>query len=324
MLVSTRHVGRLLGMPWRDIERIASTAGRYYAPFDRRRVRGVGKWRHIDNPLGILKDLQRRIHKQLLMPISLPATILGGVRGRSVRDHAAAHVGASVLVTLDLSACFPNIDRHAIYNVYVNRIHCSPGIARVLTQLTSFQQALPQGAPTSPAIANLALLGLHEELLGIARRLNLSLTFYVDDIAISGAAARDAIEPTILAVMRHGHGVSRSKIIVATSGAQQRLTGYVVNSALSIERRKRHNLYSRILELAANEHVLDADLCSLRSSITHVETTNATQGAVLRRVADRLLPEVGVAGRRPRTDETRPCRHRRKHRTKPHMLAPTP
>jgi hypothetical protein len=303
-------------MPWKDIERIASTAGRYYSPFDRRKTKGEGKWRHIDNPRGVLKDLQRKIHRQLLAPIVLPDTILGGVRGRSVRDHAEAHVGQPILVTLDLSSCFPSITRHAIYDVYMRQVECSPAIARILTQLTSFQQALPQGAPTSPTLANLALLDLHRELQVLARNFGLALTFYVDDIAISGARAREAVEPTILAVMRHGHGVSRRKIVVAHSGVKQALTGHVVNSVVSIDRPKRRDLYQRILDLASVECPLDVDLRSVRSSIAHVEYTNPSQGAVLRRLADRVLPDVGVEGRRPRTDETRVCRHRRTHRTK--------
>jgi len=316
MLVSTRHVARLLGMPWKDIERIASTAGRYYSPFDRRKTRGKGKWRHIDNPRGVLKDLQRGIQRHILAPISLPETILGGVRGRSVRDHAEAHVGQPVLVTLDLSACFPRITRHAVYAVYTAKVGCSPGIARILTQLTSFQQALPQGAPTSPTIANLVLLDLHQELQVLARNLGLALTFYVDDIAISGARACEAIEPTIRAVMNHGHGVSRRKIVVAHSGMKQALTGQVVNSVVSIDREKRRDIFQRILDLASSESPLDADLRSVRSSIAHVEYTNPSQGAVLRRLADRTLPDIGFDGHRPRTDETRACRHRRTHRTK--------
>ncbi len=321
MLVSTRKVAHMLGMPWSDIERIASKAGKYYKPFDRRKTKGQGKWRHIDNPVGVLKDLQKRIHRHLLLPISLPDTVLGGVRGHSARDHAEAHIGAPALVTLDLRACFPSIDRHAVYAVYMDRVHCSSGIARVLTQLTSFQQALPQGAPTSPSLANLALLGLHEELLLLARELDLTLTFYVDDIAISGERVRDAIEPAIRTIMRHGHGVPRKKIHIAGAGSKQHLTGYVVNSVLSIDRQRRRDLYMRIHEVAAMEAVPDHELRSIRSSISYVESTNPTQGLVLRRLADRLLPEVGVEGVRSRTDETCSCRHRRRHRLKRRRIA---
>jgi RNA-directed DNA polymerase len=203
MIVSTSHMSHTLGRPWREIEAIAESAGRFYQPFDHRRERGRGKWRHIDNPTGNLKAIQARIYKQILQSLALPETVTGGVRGRSVRDHAAPHVGQPALVTLDLRACFPRIDHHAINRVF-RRLGYSPTIAHVLTQLTTFQRSLPQGAPTSPALANLALLNLHVELQEIAQERGLVLTQYVDDIAMSGAGAQDAIEPVVQAIMRYG------------------------------------------------------------------------------------------------------------------------
>lgn len=313
MIVSNGHMSNLLGRPWRDVVAIAETAGRYYKPFDHRRVRGQGNWRHIDNPTGDLKVVQTRIYQRILVPVKLPETITGGVRGRSVRDHAAPHVGQPALVTLDLRSCFPRIDHSAINRVY-RGLGYSPTIARVLTQLTTFQGCLPQGAPTSPALANLALLDLHVELLGIADARGLVLTQYVDDIAMSGASAQDAIEPVIQAIMRHGHSVSRRKVEVAHAGVQQRVTGTVVNEVQSVDRTYRRDLYMRIHELACAPDPLDADLRSVRSKIAHVESVNATQGRVLRSLADRILPVAGVGGRTPRTDEYRPCGHRRRHR----------
>lgn len=314
MIVSKNQVSHLLGRPWREVEAIAETAGRYYEPFDHRRVRGRGKWRHIDNPTGELKTIQGRIYQRILLPVQLPETITGGVRGRSVRDHAAPHVGQPALVTIDLRACFPSIDHRAVHRVY-RGLGCSPTIARTLTQLTTFQGCLPQGAPTSPALANLVLLDLHVELQQIARERGLVLTQYVDDIAMSGAGAQDAIEPVIQAIMRHGHSVSRRKVEVAHAGLQQRVTGTVVNEIQSVDRKYREELYVRIHELACAADPLDADLKAVRSKIAHVENVNATQGRVLRALAERILPETGVEGRRPRTDEYRRCAHRRRHRT---------
>jgi RNA-directed DNA polymerase len=320
MIVSTKYMESLLRMPWREVERIAANAGSFYRAFDCRRERGAGKWRHIDNPKDALKAIQSRIYKCILLPVPMPDTITGGVRGRSVRDHAEPHVGHPVLVTLDLRSCFPRISHKAINRVY-RRLGYSPTIARVLTQLTTLHQALPQGAPTSPALANLALLDLHEELKRLAQSRGLTLTQYVDDIAISGADAQAVIEPAILTIMRHGHSVARRKVVVAHAGTQQKVTGTVVNVVRSIDRKYRQALYHRIHELACSENLIEAEIRSVRSAIAHVESTNLTQGAVLRSLADRILPEVGVEGRKPRTDEFRPCRHRRRHREQRHLAS---
>jgi RNA-directed DNA polymerase len=45
---------------------------------------------------------------------------------------------------------------------------------------------LPQGAPTSAALANLAAFGLDRRLAGLASRLGARYTRYADDLALSG------------------------------------------------------------------------------------------------------------------------------------------
>jgi hypothetical protein len=87
-----------------------------------------------------------------------------------------------------------------------------------------------------------------------------------------------------------------------------------VNEIESIGREYREGIYARIHELACASDPLDADLKAVRSKIAYVESVNTTQGRVLRALAERILPATGVEGRRPRTDEYRPCKHRRRHR----------
>lgn len=312
MIVSTRYVSRLLGLSWRGIEEIAARAGQYYEPFDTRKAGSDSKWRHIDNPKRDLKRLQTRIYQRILLPVPMPDTVIGGVRGRSVRDHAESHVGQSVVVTLDLRACFPNIKHPAVYDAYLS-LEYSPGIARILTQLTTFQGSLPQGAPTSPALANLTLLDLHADLQRIAEERSLVLTQYVDDVAMSGVGAQDAIEPAIAAITRRGHSVARQKVHVLHAGRQQIVTGNVVNVTRSVERRYRQKLYARIHDLASCVDPLDRDIRSAWSQIAHVEQVNDTQGAVLQRLAERILPERGRESAARSKSEYRPCKHRRRH-----------
>jgi RNA-directed DNA polymerase len=316
-LVSRRKLALLLGMPWEDLDRIADVAGRYYKPFDRRRVRGTGSWRHIDNPQDILKLLQSRILRTILAPFPLPPTMCGGVPGRSTKDHAQLHVGQPVVVTLDLKSCFPRTTHDRVYRVYTKLLGCSPDIARLLTKLTTFQGRVPQGAPTSPTLVNLTLRALHDALAALATDLSLAMSFYVDDIAFSGERARDVIDPAIAIVRRHGYSVSRKKTHAQPLSARQDVTGQVVNARLGISRTRRSGLYHRIHELAAQEHPLHRDLQSIRGAISQIRWVNPAQGAALGRLSERLLPAVGVDGPRPRTDETRACRHRRRHRGRP-------
>lgn len=315
-LVSRRKLRHLLGLSWGDLDRIACRAGHYYRPFDRRRVRGVGSWRHIDNPYGVLKDLQTRILHRVLHAVVLPPTMCGGVPGKSTKNHAQAHVGQALVATLDLKSCFPRTPYDRIYDVYCERLGCSPTIAGLLTRLTTFQGRVPQGAPTSPTLVNLSLLGLHDELAELAATLGLNMSFYVDDIAFSGPRAREALEPAIRTIMRYGHTVTRKKTKLMSLSTRQEITSQVVNEIIGASREKRESLYRRIHALASEENPRDGSLKSIRGEVAYMSWLNPVQGAALAGLADRLLPDVGVEGKRNRSDEVRRCRHRRRHRAK--------
>lgn len=204
-LVSMRQVEFVLGKSREDLRKIASYAGRYYHPFDRRREIGKGKWRHIDNPKGELKLLQKRIQKHILSKINLPDTMVGGIPGRSIRANAKIHEGQQRLVTLDLKNCFPRTTDLKVFEAYRKILKCSSEIASLLTKLTTFQKRLPQGAPTSSILANFTLLPMHDEICAIAKKFDLRCSIYVDDIAFSGVSAYEAIDEIIYAIQRHGH-----------------------------------------------------------------------------------------------------------------------
>jgi hypothetical protein len=105
-VISRRRLEALLHRDHKDIERIASHAGRYYEPFDRQRM-GSTKWRHIDNPMQELKGLQSNIYRAILATYSFRANIIGGIPRRSIKDNMNGHVGQPLLVTLDIKNCFP-------------------------------------------------------------------------------------------------------------------------------------------------------------------------------------------------------------------------
>jgi hypothetical protein len=297
-----------------DLEAIASTAGRYYKPFDRRRTRGEGKWRHIDNPKEPLKRIQKRINRRILSTVPLPPAMLGAVQGMSIRDNGLLHVRQPVVVTLDLRDCFPRTSHHDVATVLKRNFGCSEEITSLLTRLTTFQHRVPQGAPTSATLVNLSLLPLYDDIQELAERKGLRFSLWVDDITISGPAADDAIEPVIQLVQRHGHAVRQSKVHVMRSGNSQAVTGVVVNRKVGKARDYRAEIRRQIIDLADRPNPPAHEIQSVRSRIAHVRHLCPVQGDALQRLADKVLPAEGVGGTKPRSDEIRPCRCAKKHR----------
>lgn len=81
----------------------------------------------------------------------------------------------------------------------------SPDVAHILTQLTTFKGHLPQGAPTSPTLANLVGLNYDKLLLDICIKNNLKYTRYVDDLWFSANYDFKFLEADILKIILESH-----------------------------------------------------------------------------------------------------------------------
>lgn len=103
------------------------------------------------------------------------------------------------------------------------------------------QPHLPQGAPTSPALANLCAFRLDCRLAGLAQAASASYTRYADDLAFSGqgdferVARRFAIHVCTTAV-EEGFSVQHRKTRRMQQGVRQHLAGLVVNERLNVRR----------------------------------------------------------------------------------------
>jgi hypothetical protein len=98
---------------------------------------------------------------------------------------------------------------------------------------------LPQGAPTSPALANLCAYRLDCRLAGLARKAGATYTRYADDLAFSfddsSSGERFLWHASQLA-LEEGFAVNFRKLRQVTQAGRQRLAGVVVNSHLNVAR----------------------------------------------------------------------------------------
>lgn len=94
---------------------------------------------------------------------------------------------------------------------------------------------LPQGAPTSPALANLAAYRLDCRLAGLAEATQFAYTRYADDLAFSARRARSAgavdafIRLVGEIVASEGFRLNQGKTTVRRPNQRQRLAGIVIN-----------------------------------------------------------------------------------------------
>ena len=107
----------------------------------------------------------------------------------------------------------------------------SADVASVLTKLTTYKYKLPQGTPTSTALANLAFSAVDKRLSDLCEENNLVYTRFVDDIAISGKTDFKELSNVIVKfIVEAGYKISRKK------------TGYKIGT-VDITGVKLHNNY---------------------------------------------------------------------------------
>lgn len=190
-----RHLALRLNLPLEVLERAATYAeSNYSAP--RFVPKKTGGTRTIEPPLRLLKRIQRCINRQLLAGLWLPDSIHAYRKHRSPKSAARPHARNPFLWVADVRDFYPSISSRRVNAVFWE-LGCTQPVSNLLTRLTTRRYCLPQGAPTSPMIANLYLRtsGLAARLDGLARKQALIVTFFGDDILISGRGSFKGLQP---------------------------------------------------------------------------------------------------------------------------------
>ena len=224
-----------------------------------------GGTREICEPDPDLKRLQRKILARFLSRVRIAPQAQGFVRGRGTRSNAEAHVRKDIVLNVDIRNFFgslpPERIRDAISQCRIGLL--SDAAIDVLVKIVTRSNALPQGAPTSPAITNIALRHIDEILAKCCRRRGITYTRYADDLTFSGddperliSSARPASHsmpsapkpvPSVIPLVeellaRVGLELHPDKTRIYRRGRRQIVTGLVVNECPNLPRRERRNL----------------------------------------------------------------------------------
>jgi RNA-directed DNA polymerase len=243
------------------------------------------KVRQIDNPQEALKRVQTKILKRLLVPVKLPDFLFGAVPKRSVHGHAARHLGAKTIVKMDIQSYYPNITTRHVYKVWRTVLGCSPPVASLLTKLTTCDFYLPQGAPTSPAIANLLLASFYGPVLNACQEMGIVVTVWVDDLTFSGERAREIIEPVRQTLAANGFKASQKKLHILGSKDAKHVTGprlgaHSIRACKSAKAEVRAGIYNvRMSRFTTRGR--SKDIQSLQGKISYLRSLCPTDAAQL-------------------------------------------
>jgi hypothetical protein len=284
----------------RGLERVVADERLRHYRYTRVPRRG-GPPRVLEAPKPRLKALQRRVLREILDRIPVHGAAHGFVRGRSARTHAVAHVGRRVVVRLDLEDFFAGVTAARVFGIF-RAAGYPEGVAHVLTGLCTnavpveesvpghwrlsrrlATPHLPQGAPTSPMLANLAAFSMDRRLTGLAAAIGATYTRYADDLVLSSDGHLRTPVAAITELARaEGFRVNASKTRVTGRGRRQTVTGIVVNARPNAPRAEYDVLKATLHRAVLDGPAADLDPTVLLGRIAWVESLNPARGEKLR------------------------------------------
>ena len=262
---SLRHLAHLSSVPYGLLRQyVARDIPEPYTTFKihKRPLRGLVRFRRIAVPEPALLKAQRWITQCILAKASVHSASRAFSKHDTLIRAVEDHCGCRWLIKVDIRNFFESINEVAVFRVF-HRLGYQPLVAfelarlctrmggpsyirqkprwhvwprwKTITHYTAWNPMdgphmghLPQGAPTSPMLANLAVIKVDEDVAAIAKTFGLTYTRYADDLILSTAArefsrdlARAAIGQITAALGRWGLGANSAKTSVSPPGGRK-------------------------------------------------------------------------------------------------------
>jgi RNA-directed DNA polymerase len=284
-----------------------------------------GSIRLIEAPKPRLKDLQRQILLWILDKTPPHPAAHGFVKRRSIKTFVTPHVGQRVVLRMDLRDFFPTFSGARIQAVFRTLGYPEPvadllgGICTNATPWDFWKQVavaigpvcagearrlysrphLPQGAPTSPALANICCYRLDCRLRALAESVGATYTRYADDMAFSGDAEFEKCAERfglhVTAILREeGFAVHHRKTRLMRQGSRQHLAGLVTNARINVVRGDFDRLKAALTNCVRsgperqNREGRPRFRSHLEGRIAFVEMINPNKGRRLRAIFERI------------------------------------
>ena len=235
------NLASLLGMNEDRLSQLAGEAEKLYVRFPLKTRRRRPRW--IEAPKPFLKLVQRRLLDRLLYEVPPHSAAHGFYPELSIVTNAQTHVRSDWVISFDLKDFFPTTDMEKVSQVLSKYYALEGNTLDTILRLTCRGGSLPQGAPTSPHLANLAFFDGDEWLANLAKQHKLSYTRYADDMTFSGNGLPDGFEDLVGQIVRRtGYRLAWEKTKRMGRHQCQKVTGLVVNEGVRLPRNQRRRL----------------------------------------------------------------------------------
>ena len=311
-IFSLRHLTLLVDVDYHFIRKVVDRSKSDPYEIFRIRKRGSDGFRIICAPELQLLVTQRWIAKNILRYASPHTASYAFAPQKNIKGAATLHCGSKWLIKMDVRRFFESISEIAAYRVF-NSLGYEPLIsfelARICTRLGSITRLrqkprwetrsqmqkiesyrhrrlghLPQGAPTSPMLSNLAMIDFDLTIAQIAKKNDLVYSRYADDLCLSkddtnfSRQKASKIIGQISAEMgKHGLSPNFTKTRVSPPGSRKIVLGLLVDGTeVRLSRQFRATLRQHIHYLThpnygPTRHAVNRAFASIEGMRNHIE-----------------------------------------------------
>ncbi|EGU0166495.1 RNA-directed DNA polymerase [Vibrio parahaemolyticus] len=245
VIFELEHLSKLTGINIDTLCKIIGNSNHFYREFSINKRRGGT--RLISSPYPSLMTCQTWIYENILKKSPIHHCSHGYSPDKSIITNAHPHLGKKAILKLDIKDFFPSIPINWVIK-YFSDIGYSNNVAYYLASICCLDEALPQGAPTSPMLSNILLRSLDRRLYKLSKTYNLTYTRYADDLTFSGNHIPHKITSVIeQIVLDYGLLVNEKKTCLIIGDKQKIITGLSVRGdRLKLPRASRREIKKEI------------------------------------------------------------------------------
>lgn len=272
VIFDRRHLAFMLNVEPAHLYMLVDRASRFYKYFAiKKRSGGL---RRIMAPYQELRRPQEWIKEFILDKIEQPKCVTAFAKGRNTIGNAKMHEGKKFVLKVDIKSFFESINVMQVYKAFM-RMGYEKSVASCLASLTTakidaykydeledqpevqklfdelnerYYPLLIQGAPTSPALANIVCYRMDRRMMGLANKHGFNYTRYADDMTFSADELDNLPKVGMIRkiVESEGFRLNEEKTELLHEGNRQIVTGLLVDGHVRVPGTYKKNIMRHI------------------------------------------------------------------------------
>lgn len=233
-----------------------------------------GTLRIIYKPVLSLKVVQKWILTEILEKINVSQQAMAFVpKKNGLKTNAEYHRKNIFLLEMDITNFFGSILEKQVFKLFCN-IGYNTNVSAILTNLCTYKGALPQGAVTSPYIANLVCYHLDARLNGLCSRRDIVYTRYADDLSFSSNVRPELnkIEKIVKFIIEdEGFSINEKKTRYLSNDVKKSITGITINNEeIHVDKAMKRKVRAMIFQSIAKKDFSNND--KIRGMIAYIDS----------------------------------------------------